>query len=786
MKKNISINISGIIFHIEEDGYETLKKYLDSINRYFSTFEDSSEILADIESRIAEIFLSKLNEEKQVITAEDVSALIATMGSVSDFKAVEEPEEKQAEPVSSKKESSSDQSYKAPGTFVPPKQLLRDQKRKILGGVCAGLGNYFNIDPVWIRLIFAALLFAYGLTFLVYVVMWIVVPGSYDLEEPEVGKKMFRDPERKVIGGVSGGVAAYLGIDIILVRVLFILLIFAGGLGFFLYIILWISVPEARSITDKIQMQGEPVTLSNIESNIKKNFNIKEGEPESTLTKILLFPFRLIGLILAALGKIIEPLIDVVRVVIGIFIILVGIALVFSIVVAAGVLLGMFTSGVFSTPWVSEMDVPVHVFTRAFPGWVVIAAIVAALVPSIFLILLGASAIAKRLVFQGTAGWSLFVLFFISMAMLAVGVPKIVYSFHEEGSYKVETAYKINGKRAVLKLNETGTDYDGARLTLRGYQGTDFKLVQTFESQGGSRSQAIENAKMIDYNVSFSDSVLTFDEDVEFREHAVFRGQNINMILYIPYEFPFTMDEGVSRFISQYVDGDYLDGYTWKMTRNGLECVNCGAGERETISDLRDFNQVEISGKFDLRILQGKNYSIELIGSEEEKEQYKVRRSGETLVIDYERNKDFDWEDWDSKGFSLEEMEIVITLPDLDKIEATGLGTIRLENIRGDDLEVDARGPVKIRGNISMDDLILKLTGKAEADLSGKVRNMNARVEFASRLRAYDLEAQDAFVEVSGASFAKVNVKGTLEMDEGVASDIDYRGNPNLVRHDGN
>src|SRR5687768_10066584 len=93
MKKNISINISGIIFHIEEDGYEPLKKYLDSINKYFSTFEDSSEILADIESRIAEIFLSKLNEEKQVITAEDVNALIATMGSVSDFKAVEEPGE---------------------------------------------------------------------------------------------------------------------------------------------------------------------------------------------------------------------------------------------------------------------------------------------------------------------------------------------------------------------------------------------------------------------------------------------------------------------------------------------------------------------------------------------------------------------------------------------------------------------------------------------------------------------------------------------------------------------
>jgi phage shock protein PspC (stress-responsive transcriptional regulator) len=81
---------------------------------------------------------------------------------------------------------------------------------------------------------------------------------------------MFRDGERKVIGGVAGGVAAYLGIDIVAVRVLFILFTLIGGLGLFLYIVLWLILPEARSLTDKMEMQGEPVTLSNIESTIKK------------------------------------------------------------------------------------------------------------------------------------------------------------------------------------------------------------------------------------------------------------------------------------------------------------------------------------------------------------------------------------------------------------------------------------------------------------------------------------------------------------------------------------
>jgi phage shock protein PspC (stress-responsive transcriptional regulator) len=161
MKKNISINISGIIFHIEEDGYDSLRKYLDSINSYFGSFEDSSEILADIEGRIAEIFLSKLNEGKQVITLEDVKGLIATMGNVSDFKAAEEQE---TSGESFKGESAKQQSYAS--TTAPPianKKLFRDERRKILGGVCAGLGHYFSIDPVWPRVLFALLVLgSYG------------------------------------------------------------------------------------------------------------------------------------------------------------------------------------------------------------------------------------------------------------------------------------------------------------------------------------------------------------------------------------------------------------------------------------------------------------------------------------------------------------------------------------------------------------------------------------------------------------------------------------------------
>ncbi|MBL7858782.1 MAG: PspC domain-containing protein [Cyclobacteriaceae bacterium] len=794
MKKNISINISGIIFHIEEDGFDTLKKYLDSINRYFSSFEDSSEILADIESRIAEIFLSKLNEEKQIITADDVQALVATMGSVSDFKAAEEENYSKTETTSEDAPSEDEpqantSSERRNKTYTPPKQLQRDQKRKILGGVCSGIANYMNVDAVWIRLLFALLAFAYGFTILVYIIMWIAVPGSYELDEPEIGKKLYRDSERKVIGGVSGGLAAFLNIDIVAVRVLFILFTFLGGLGFFTYVVMWLVLPEAKTLTDKMQMQGEPVTLSNIESTLKKNQTDKNPEEESIITKILLFPFRLLGTILSALAKIIVPIFEVLRVAIGVMVVFMGIGFIFATIVAGGITLGIFSGTALSVPWFvehNEFSIPIDAFTRAIPGWVIFSGFLAALIPSIVVILLGVSIVAKRIIFSAAAGWSLFVIFFICIAMLSVGIPKIVFAFKERGEYKMETTYNPTGKTAVLKINEVGLDdFHGTQLTLKGYDGKDFKLVQEFSAQGSTRQKAIENAQMVDYHVDVQDSVFTFDSNIRFKPEAIFRGQHLSMTMYIPYNYPFIMDNGVSRFITQYVNWEYMDGNTWKMTEKGLECITCPVEEEpekeeeENPITLSDFNEVEISGKFDVRIIAGQEYAVELIGTEQEKSRYKVYQLGKTLIIDYEGKKKFNW---DIKDLKIDEMQITITMPSLEKVEAVGYGTVRFENFNADNFEINLRGPVKLRGELDAQNLILNMSGKSEADLSGRSNRMNADIEFASTLKAYNLEVNDAMVEVNGASKAKVNVTGTLEIEEGVASDIDFRGNPRVIK----
>jgi phage shock protein PspC (stress-responsive transcriptional regulator) len=793
MKKNISINISGIIFHIEEDGYENLRRYLDSITKYFSSFEDSSEIMADIESRIAEIFLSKLNEGKQVITFEDVNGLIATMGSVSDFKAAEEQNSTSAE--SSERSKSSGPAEPVGGApsssyYVPPKNLKRDQKRKILGGVCAGIANFMNVDTVWVRLVFALLAFAWGFTIIVYIIMWIVVPGTYDLTEPEVGKKMFRDPERKILGGVSAGIASYLKIDVLAVRILFIVLSIAGGLGVFVYIILWVVLPEARTLTDRMQMEGEPVTLSNIESTLKKNQETEGAvKEESDLNKVLMFPFRVIGIVLQTLAKVIGPLAEALRVLVGIFIVGLGLMFLISVLVMGGITLGILSTTIMDVPWghqAHELGVPIDAFMRAFPSWVLFAGFVTAIIPALVLLLLGISVIAKRLVFTAPVGWSLFAVFLICVAMLGVGIPKIVYSFKETGEERVETIYDVAGKTAVFRLHQVGMDdYDKTYLKLKGHSEKTFKLVQVFRAQGSTKAKAIENARMVEYHVTQQDSVLTFDSNLTFRPDAIFRAQEIDMTLYVPYDHPFVIEKQVADFINDYIDWKFRDeNHTWKMTEDGIECVSCPKPTAEELaqSDLKDFDQLDLHGIFDVRIYQGNEYSVELKGPETEKEKYRIYRSGKTLVIDFEGKKNFNW-DWNFDKVKSDQVYISITMPEIEKLEATGFGSIQFEEFHANDMEFELTGPIDVEGALQANDVIIKLTGKSQLTLQGHSQSMAADIEFASKLKAYNFEVNDAMVEVTGASSAKLNVTHRLEMEEGVASDVDYRGNPEVIKN---
>lgn len=186
MKKTHSANIGGTVFTVEEDAYDKLQTYLQSIELHFRSYPDVAEIVADIEARIAEQLLQReLNP--QVVRMSDVDRVIASMGRTEEF-------------------------AEAAESGAATEQVVSSE-----------------------------------------------------------GRKLFRDPDRKVIAGVAAGLASYLGLPRLLVRLLLLLLLPFFGTTLVIYLLLWALVPMAGSATEKLQMRGRPLTLSSIDAGVRDN-----------------------------------------------------------------------------------------------------------------------------------------------------------------------------------------------------------------------------------------------------------------------------------------------------------------------------------------------------------------------------------------------------------------------------------------------------------------------------------------------------------------------------------
>jgi phage shock protein PspC (stress-responsive transcriptional regulator) len=284
MKKVININFQGRVIPIEETAYEMLQNYIGSLRSYFASEEGRDEIINDIENRIGELFDDKLKKGSACIMDADVINIMSSMGRPEDFERDDEPARPQAEKTFATSSGPSAQSD--PG--YSKKRLYRDEEDKILGGVASGLAHYLNIDPAVIRIIFAILALAGGSGFLVYIVLWIVLPSRSLVNN--IRKRLYRDTDDRVISGVCGGLGKYFDINPAIPRIIFaapfIFFIitsvgrsffdpgsvfagsFSGGTFILAYIIFWIVLPEAITTSEKLEMRGEKIDLNSIRNTV--------------------------------------------------------------------------------------------------------------------------------------------------------------------------------------------------------------------------------------------------------------------------------------------------------------------------------------------------------------------------------------------------------------------------------------------------------------------------------------------------------------------------------------
>lgn len=824
MKKNISINLQGIIFQIEEDAYEQLSRYLASVRAYFSTYEGHEEIVADIEARVAEIFSARISPAKQVINQDDVQYLIGRMGNVTDFE-VEEPleEEDYAHANTAGPEA-------AHSRTAGPKKLYRDLNNKVLSGVSSGIANYLSVDPLWIRLFFILFVLlgivSAGISaiagIILYVILWIAMPESEMLPETKV-RKLFRDPEDKKLAGVASGIAKYFGVDVAVIRLLFLISIFLGGFGIIAYIVLWIAMPEAVTLTERMQMQGDPVTLAGIERTLKDNLNMKDSNgQETTLAKVILLPIRLIAQIFNWAGRVLGPilafLITLVRIAAGVIL----------IIVSVGLIVALFTTLFVSFGWVEQSqyivldDFPASVLLGGFPRLGLVAGFFVGLIPLLLLIVLGISLLMKQTFLKAIVGWSMFGVWLVALFTMIASIAMYSTNFRRSGEVVTAKTIPVSTFNTLtLDAYDTNLNYDDVYIEVEASAGPDVEILQRATAKGRTEEEAQENARMISYRAVLRDSTLRLDNSYEFKEGAVYRDQEMSLVLRLPQNKPLRLTRSFLYMLpSSALEGDYSTAKaarnTWQVEGNRLVCLTCASDtldvEQESYElrddnrgefdmdinidedmssidmrggvllndseyssntrqlNFRDFRRVRISGPYHVRFTRG-DYNVAVRGDDGDIRRIEFEQSGEDLKISTEE-----------KYFRLfddrEPVLITISAPDLRDIDLSGAIKADIGEVTTGDLRLSFSGAIQTMATLNVRDLKVDASGATISKFTGKADRFELDATGACSIDADNLEARYVDADVSGMVVADVLATNTLRAEASGTSRITYHGNP--------
>ncbi|OQX77231.1 MAG: hypothetical protein B6D61_07500 [Bacteroidetes bacterium 4484_249] len=526
MKKTLTVNISGIVFHIDEDAYNVLNDYLQSIKQHFSKTEGGDEIVSDIEARIAEMLKESIGDKKQVITIDDIERVIEVIGQPSEFGADEEDEA--AFQNSSQKRNEA-------------KRLYRDTDKAIIGGICAGLGAYFHSDPLWFRLAFV--------------------------------------------------------------------LVSIAGLGtpLLIYFILWIVVPEAKTATERLEMKGEKVNISNIEKsvreeidNLKNKFNDFTKEAKRSYKKKSVEHRPDIQNLGNALSRILEVFVKIVLVFAGIILLIVGISLMLAFlaaIVGFGHQVFIVDSELVYISYSALVDL---ILGNAGSNMFFETGLMLLFGIPLFMILYGGIKLIFGIDRTRYVGVTALNLWLIGLFITVYYGFKISNSFSEKGVhqetvnvdvpenspllldvkkdnnfdriYRYEDYFEIEDMNMIITSEERNFFYGIPRLEIEKSKNDNIELEVYYRSRGRSRRDASERAGKTVYKYSVTGNSIEFDRFFKLRQNTVWREQNVDLVLKVPVGCYLQFSDDMYKIINdRHHSPRSLSGETWLMTDSGLE-----------------------------------------------------------------------------------------------------------------------------------------------------------------------------------------------------------------------
>lgn len=587
------------------------------------------------------------------------------------------------------------------------------------------------------------------------------------------GKRLFRDPESKILGGVSAGLSAYLGIaDPIWLRIAFVGLTLAGFASIPIYIILWIVMPEAKSASDRLAMRGEPINVESIASSVVEELESlsdklndqfgkkKKSGGESKHAKGILTGLGVVlSTIILGLGKGGGLLLKIIG---GIVIAALFIGWI-SLVISLGATISKASFFLPASTLSFKLGVTGLFFLLGTP-------------------LIGLILSILRIFFKSNHSrvwrFGLFGIWSLGAFFVAISANKIGQSYHESGSYKQsipvvtqkETPVLLSVAKSVLANNDArqfivksgkiNFDWNEIRLNIEPAPDNQFVLVQTQTALGVSEEDAIEGAKKFEYLPKISGTELIFPTDYFLPKGERFRVQKVEMTLYVPVGQKLVLDNQLRRKLDldlSYAAGRFSDFFEEEvvMTKDGLRtlrAINALPQEADTSSSgtlvlpLEDFDGIDLSGSVLLNIQQGDQFRVKLRGVENgDPVQVKVDNGNLVVIVDDQLKK---------------EIGLYVTMPEMERLTAKGNSEIIIAKFSGDDLELDLMGNNSLDLELDYNELVANVVGKTSIELKGTVTELTAKLDKLANINGTLCEIDEATVDATGQAVAKLIVKG--------------------------
>ncbi len=596
-------------------------------------------------------------------------------------------------------------------------------------------------------------------------------PKQSSVPNDTVKKRLYRDTDNKVFGGVCSGISNYFNLDPTVIRLIWVGLIFFFGTGFLLYFILWIIVPEAVTTAQKLEMKGEAPTLDNIINRVKT----EAGKVEQNL-KAQNFGQR-IGNIFSNLSPVFKTIFKGIAIFIGLFV----------LIVLSAVLIGLFTGGasfIGHHNTISVLHFP-SFFDAAWEGLTFKILVGLFICIPLFTLLTG----LLKFAFSAKVDFKLIrhILGWVWVATIPLLIYFVYLGVQNFKSYETITTEKVEKVGSPLLIKSTFNNDDNLylRIDVR-ISPSDDSLVHitTAQSANGKNSaQAREMAEKNGASYTISGNELTLKTSDYFQKSGLFRRQKVEFFIQIPNGKSFTLDKSFQKSgvgttvegqnITYYSDDDRENPSSLLFLKGLLYCPSypdsIPPGSTGP-NNYNQFNQIEAEGLVDIEIRQGNRYSVQKSGPANVINHLDISQLGDVLEIDM-----------DEDYFNLKTRpKVIITMPELISLKLSGVVDCKSGHFGGDELYIELNGASKAAIDAEYTKIEVNMTGVSSLDISGKTKKITCEISGTSSINAEKLTMETAKINLTGVSEAIFGPAKTISGKLSGASKLKYSGNPVL------